>query len=516
MSLPKWATIAKNEYRMRTSSIRQIRPFFPFLVIGALALFVLYIAPMIVNLFVDELVAFFLSQVAVAVVQIMLFMFFLFFMWFPVSFMLRDIRAEQQGILLSAPISPSDILLGEFLGELPLYAILVTIVTGFFTALLAPVGITTAQKVVIVAVFVIVLSSGLWIGTVIAALLRTKLGRTSRGKDVGKALAVLVALPFVGIMYAFMGGGVFEALADPKTGGIVKAVLAVFPSTWGADIITDFASNSDTAGLELMVRFGSLLIFFGASLWVGVKVADRAYSMETTTFTAAQVNPDGAFYKTVKHLGGGGSFGTLLTSTLKVFSRRFQNLSWIAYIVGIAVLINVFLLRPDEPVIVIMMGTFILALLAAVVTSDVTLRGKETLFIYKKIPSGIGKLVKMRLVQGWLIAIPIVVVVMALSMILIPQITPLSALAYTGLAMLIATAYMALALGLFLLMPAYTERGGEFMLNIMIMVQGSIFLFLGCLIMLGEIRGMLTVLISSWLLGVIILYFGKRHLERME
>ncbi|KYK31689.1 MAG: hypothetical protein HXS48_18445 [Theionarchaea archaeon] len=519
MSAPKWFMIARNEYRIRTSSIRGIRPFFPFLVIGALAVFVLFIAPLIVNLLIDELIAFFLSQIAVAMVQAMLFMFFFVFITLPITYTLRDIKTEQQGIFLSAPIKSSDLLLGEFLGELPLYAILITIITGLFTAVLSPLGIDMAQKAIIVLVFVITLSSALWIGTVIAALLRTKLGRSARGRDIGKAFAVLIAVPLVAIMYAFIGGGILEVLADPETSGMIKTILALFPSTWGADVIIGFISNPGNMTAvwsETLTHFGGLVTFFVAILWIGTRVADRAYSMETTTFTAAKTKPDGAFYKTIRYVGGGKSFGTLLASAFKVYSRRFQNLSWLAYSVCLVAMLNIFFVRPEDPIGVIIMSSFVYAMLAAVVASDVTLRGKETLFIYKKIPSGVGMLIKTRLIQGWLVVLPIVAVVMVVTVFQVPDIPFLSVLAYTGPVLLIAAAFVALALGLYLLMPAYTEKGGEFILNLVIIMQGSIFLFLACLILFGETRGMLVMILLSWLLGMTLLFLGKRHLSRME
>lgn len=153
MPAPKWFLIAKNQYRIYTSSVREIRPYFPLLVIGALAVFVFFIAPLIVDVFVDELTAFFLSQVAVVVVQILLFMLFFLFITFPITFALGDIKIEQQWLFISAPIKASDILLGEYFGQLPLYAILITIITGFFTAILAPLQISMTQIFITVSTY---------------------------------------------------------------------------------------------------------------------------------------------------------------------------------------------------------------------------------------------------------------------------------------------------------------------------------------------------------------------------
>lgn len=75
---------------------------------------------------------------------------------------------------------------------------------------------------------------------------------------------------------------------------------------------------------------------------------------------------------------------------------------------------------------------------------------------------------------------------------------------------------MAFALGIFLLLPAYTERGGEFLLNLMIIVLSSVFLFLACLRFFGETQELLLIALLSWLLGIVFLLLGKWRLRRME
>jgi len=54
----------------------------------------------------------------------------------PVSNSLRETQTEQLEIFLAAPIKPGDVLVGEFLGALPFYAIVITIIAGSFTALM--------------------------------------------------------------------------------------------------------------------------------------------------------------------------------------------------------------------------------------------------------------------------------------------------------------------------------------------------------------------------------------------
>ena len=516
MPVPKWLVIARNEYRITTSGIRVIRPYFPYLVIGLLAVFVVFIAPAFANLFIDDFLAFIISQAAVPMVQIILFMFFFFLITFPISFALREVQTGELEIFRAAPITPSDVLLGKFLGVMPFYAIFITVIVGFFTAFLNPLGLDMIQIAIIIIIFVVTLLSALWIGTVIAALLRTKLGKTARGKDIGKALSLIIALPSIALMYAIMGGGLLEALADPGTSGMVKAALGLLPSSWGAEVFVGFASNPGNiaaVGFGTLTRFGGLIIFFVAALWLGAKAADRACNLEPTTFTASRAKPDGAFYKTIKYLGGGKSFGTLIVSIFKDYGRRFENLSKIAYIIGILVLVGVFFGDYEKPTGAMMMGIFLFPILVAFVVGEVTVRGKENLFIYRKAPSGEGRLVKGRLLQGWLVVVPIVVVYATISLILVPQITFISLLTYAGLLVLIVAAYVAFTLGLFLLMPVFSEKPAELMGNAMILMMVSIGLFIVSTIVFGFL---LLYVPLIWLVGIVFLYLGKRNLSRIE
>jgi hypothetical protein len=157
--LPKWLLIAKNEYRLRINRIRQIRSFFPVLIIGLLIVYVGYVAPFIANLFIDDLLAFFLSQLALAMVPVLLFMIFFYLMILPITYTLQGMQAGQVEIFLAAPIKPSDVLLGEFLGVMPFYAIFITIIAGFFTAALTPLGLSLLQIFIIVSIFCMIFLS---------------------------------------------------------------------------------------------------------------------------------------------------------------------------------------------------------------------------------------------------------------------------------------------------------------------------------------------------------------------
>ena len=538
MASPKWLVVARNQYRISTSSIRRIRPYFLYLAIGLLAIYVGIIAPAIVNPFIDDFLAFIITQSAVPLVQIMLFMFFFFMILFPISDTLRELQTAQIEIFLAAPVKPSDVLLGEFLGKMPFYAIAIAVITGTFTAFLTPLGLDIAQIAIIITVFVVTFLSAFWIGVVIAAVLGTKLGKIARGKDLGKALSVIIVLPMIAVMYAIIGGGLPEALANPGTSQMVRTALGILPSSWSAEIFVGFASNPGdmgAVGFQTLTLFGGLLLFFIAVLWVGTKVANRAYSLDTFNFTSSTAKPDGFFYKTIRFIGGGKSFGTVLSSIFKDYSRRLENLSWVIYAVGLVVLIRVFISDSssepfDQLTFLSMMA---IPFLAAFVVGTVS-RGKNTLFIFKKSPSGIWKFVKARLFQAWLVAVPIVVVLIVVSNILIPQIGLEILLINVVWGALRALALVAVVLGLAIINPIFAEESRERNIGIIVNLMIILFATIGFEIGLSRVglsfdkmlpntdgftSGLLDYLLLTivfTLVGIFLLYIGIRKLERIE
>lgn len=529
--MPKWLVIARNEYRLRTSGIRRFRPFFPFVITAFLCLYIFYLAPAIFSFFTDEFLAFFLSQAAVASVQLILLMIFLFFLVVPITYTLQQPEITQYELLLSAPLTPKDLLLGKFLGEMPLYAIGVVLVAGSFAAILDPLGLDALQISIIILIFILTFFSAFWIGTVIAAILRTRLGLTAHGRDIGKALAMIIALPMIALMYAIMSGNIFQSLEESGLNSGAAILLALIPSSWGAELIVEFVSNPGDLSLiwvDTLARFLALVIFFVGTLFLGTLAADRAYSLEPVSFSGERAKPEGSFYKTLRFLGGKGSFGTLLTSIFKDYSRRLENISKIVYMIGLLILISIFFgdfggdesdISGEEELDVIgslIMTAAILPFLAVFVMGEVTIRGRENLFIYRKAPGGEGRLVRARLLQGWLLILPISAIMVAFALRNASHLSIISHLAYIGIMVAIIAAYVAFALGLMLLMPVFSEKPAELMANVMIVMMLSMGIFLGSIIFFGEFWGLISALILSWSFGAVFLFLGKRRLSTLE
>jgi hypothetical protein len=174
------------------------------------------------------------------------------------------------------------------------------------------------------------------------------------------------------------------------------------------------------------------------------------------------------------------------------------------------------------------MSLFIFPILVVMVVGGVTVQGKESLFLFKKAPQGVERLIKARLVQCWLTIIPIVGIVTATTMLLsLPDASLLSSLANTGLLIFIIAAYVVFVLGLFLLNPAFSTKSVRLFINVLVVEFVSIGLFAVPLILLtlgGQITdpmedltySLLIQAFLSWLLGIGVLFLGKRKLDNIE
>jgi len=517
--------IAENTYRLRTSNFRTVRFYLPFLIGIPVLAAILFVVPWLTNQFLDEVQTFFLSVVAVVFIQIILLAMFILFVTFPISFALNTPQTEQYEILLAAPVKTKDVLLGKFIGDMPLYSVAVVAVSSFLVALMLPLGISLLQAVVIVLIFVLTYYSALWIGTVCASVIRVRLGRSSRSRDIGKALAMTIALPLVAVMYALMGGGIYNALLASDGKGLIPFILTFIPSSWGADIVIDFAANPGDIGAsfaDLVVRLSAMIAFFIAVMWLGCRVSDRAYNLEAQGVSYDVAAEDGAFYRAVRMLTGRGAFSSLVVTLFKDYGRRLENVSKVVYVLGLVLLVTIFFDPSGDSEGGVASGMifmmFLLPYLSGFIVGEVTIRGKENLFIYRKAPNGESSLVKARLVQGTIIMMPLTVVATAIMFWGARDVTAADIVIVLGFAVILSIALVLLSLGLFLTFPVFSEKPSDMMVNLVV----TMFYMMGCLFLtiflglFGEPEGWVLLLSLASLAGAVAMYRGVRNLKTME
>ena len=520
MRPPKWLVIAKNEYLLKTSGFRRFRRVFPFLATALVGLYVMLAAPAMFSLASGYTKNFLLSDAALAFMQVMLFVIFLSIITIPIMQTLQDTNVMPLETILSAPVEPKDVLLGKYLGSLPIYAIVVSFIAGTFLALFIPFGMTLDQVLTAVLVFVLIVMIALWLGVLIAAVLKAWLGRSVRGREAGQALAMLISLPMIAVMYSAMNGDMMDALQGH--GNPLSGSFLYLPSSWGADVILRFLRHPGDIGFDftstLLGMFG-MMAFLVGSIYVGIKLSGRAYDLEPVSFSTARAKPEGRFYRYVRLICARGSFATVVVTVLKDYGRRLENVSRIIYILGLVTMMELFMLsslpKGNYVSLALLTITWMMAFLCVFVVGEVTARGKENLFIYRKAPKGESRLIRARIMQGSIVVQPVAAV--SALIVLIPSNVPWMEVVVLTLAVVgIATAYVIMSIGLFLLSPAFSEKPGEMIGNAVSVLAISFILYILCIGAFGEPWGLLALLVLSSVIGSLLLAAGSHKIRTIE
>jgi len=515
----KWMVIARNEYHLMTSGFPSMRRALPLLVVGAALFFLLVVTPWFIRLIENDFLVLIVSQAAVATVAILLLTFFFYSMVIPIINTLRDERASELEIFLSAPVRPEDVLLGKFMGKFMVYGAVAFIISGFLAAVFTLAGISLVQLLLITFLVFILLLSGLWLGTVVAAILRTRLSKTAKGTDLGKAMAMILPLPLLGLMYVFISGAILNALNNPSTADLVESMLALFPSTWVADLIVTFAQHPGQLlpeGGWIIPAVVGVVLFAIGSFYSGNRAVARSYTLEPTAFGSSRARREGVALKAIRRITGSGDFSVILVTMFKDWGRRLENISKVAYIFGLVLLMVIFLTSPEDPFAMVIMLQFMMGFMCAIVVGEVTIRGKEVLFIYRKAPGGEKRLVWARLLHGWFLVTPTALLLTLLFLAFTPGKPLIDLVLYPIFMAISGMALTAFVLGLFLIKPAFTEKSGEFVLNMMATMFIS-FILLILTMMLFDYSGLLFFYLPmAWMISGTVLYLGLRNLRRIE
>jgi hypothetical protein len=354
------------------------------------------------------------------------------FLIYPISYALQEIRIGQWEIMLSNNVSTRDMMFGMFIGKVPIYGLLVLYVAPFLLspfALFFEVGVL-GQLIMYLTVFFVVLGT-LFLSNLITTAIQAKLGESSRGNDIAKALAMVVAvivlLPMYGLIY----------FADSMSAFLGMDVFLLFPFTWGADIISwmvivfNGLSLPATAFLEILkldaiTDFILLVAFTGFIVLVAFRSADRIFTFGAgpRTEKITTVGEDNFILKGIRRAIPG-SFGILIVNSMKEFTRKMQNVSRLIYGVVIAVLLPIILSYsigsiheeiPTELSWIILLMTMIMLGFPLSMINGMTFGGigflesKDQLWIMKSAPHGAKKFAYARLTESLLLVIPIVLI----------------------------------------------------------------------------------------------------------
>ncbi len=416
-----WYHIAKAEFQVQTSGIKKNRAVlmtasFVFGLIWAFA-----IAPYLIGFVLTEVIG--IPQTVLAMVMPGLMRAGMMFVWLllvflPLSNALKEIRIGQWEILMSHRVQTREILVGTFAGCLGIYGLYVLYLSPFLV-----VPFAHAYSVSIIGVgfmyltiFVITVST-IWLSNLLVTAIQARLGASARGKDLAKGLSIIVSLvaiiPLIGL----------QLFAPLMTEILGMDFFIVFPFTWGADLLSQIAISFNGIGLPMQaldavlgfsytmnaILIGGfcLLIFI-----IGLVSADRFFIIGETarSETVTTIHQENVALQGVRRILGD-SFGVLVVTGLKNFTRKAENLSRLALLLILALMIPVFIfIRAGEfdiTTVLVMMSLMLGFLGVQVFGGSGFLESKDQLWSIQAAPQGVQRYIRAKTLQSVILIVPV-------------------------------------------------------------------------------------------------------------
>ncbi|MFW9965640.1 MAG: hypothetical protein ACFFEA_00665 [Candidatus Thorarchaeota archaeon] len=430
MMTRKWYHIAKAEFFVLTAGMKKHRYLMAGILYALAIVWATYLAPTIILGFIQLIMPMDAIRTLLMVLFPGLMRTVMLFLWallllFPLSQSLQEIKIGQWEIFLSNNVKTKDILTGTFLGKIPMY--------GFFVIVFAPLLISPfmlafevsllGQALVYTVIAMMVIST-IWLSNFITSVIQARLGESSRGNDIAKALSMVVALIVIIPMYGLM---FFMPQLSELLG--MNAFL-VMPFTWPADLVSWVAITFNGIGLtgSQILAFGAILQLdmltsallmaaFGlAFVPIAIVAADRVFTISAgvRTETVTTVGRENIFLRGIRSVAKG-PFGALTIVSLKDFGRKAQNLSKIFYGVVLAIILPILIQQMTIMEGEVFDATEILPMISIMIgvvgvfpfAGAGFLESKDQLWIIRSAPKGASRFMRARIITGFMMAIPL-------------------------------------------------------------------------------------------------------------
>jgi len=428
----QWLAIAKAEYLVLSASMRPHRRAYLGILTSLAIIWAIIGAPILIGGLISMIIPMATLQPLLQVIFPGLMRTVALFLWivlllFPLSYALQEIKIGQWEIFLSNNVRTRSILAGTFFGKIPLFGLIVIFLAPLLiTPLVLAFEVNLIGQILIYGVITLMSLGTIWLSNFITGVIQARLGESSRGNDIAKALAMVVAIVVIIPMYGLM---FFLPTMSEMMG--MNAFL-VLPSTWFADTMSWFAVAFNDVGLtgSQIIGFGSILqldmltstVLMGgfvlATVGLALGMSDRVFTIEAGVRTeiVTTVGKENIILRGVRRLVPG-SFGSLMVTHFKDFMRKAQNLSKIFYGVVLATIMPVLIMSIDigeEGLVLGDMFVTIVAMMALVGAMPFAgagfLESKDQLWIIQGAPHGASRYVKSRIVTQALIGIVLIII----------------------------------------------------------------------------------------------------------
>jgi hypothetical protein len=555
----RWLAIAKAEFLVLSSSFRSHRKVYLGFIAALAFIWALIGAPILIGgiitaIFPIDSLRPLLQLIFPGLMRTVALFVWILLLLFPLSYALQEIKIGQWEIFLSNNVRTTEIMAGTFLGKIPLFGLIVIFLAPIIVAPLAlAFEVNIIGQALIYCVLTVMALGTIWFSNFITSAIQSRLGDSSRGNDIAKGLAMVIAIIVIIPMYGLM----FFLPAMSEIMGM-NAFL-VLPSTWFADLISWIAVVFNGVGLtgSQILGFGGVLqmdmllssvLAFGfvlVTIGLAIGAADRVFTIEAgvRTEVVTTVGRENLFLRGIRKANSG-PFGSLMVTNLKDFLRKAQNLSKIGYGLILAIIMPIIMMSMDIEYLqfseLFVMLIVMMSLVGSIPFAGTGfLESKDQLWIIQGAPYGASRFVKSRIASQAMIGIPLAVIP-SVAICFILEITPFEFIVLLGLGYVAVIGGMLMATGVTARNPNYEDtKSPAHQANVMMSVLLAEFSIMGVLMVdifagfalhmdlfdiVASIFGPANIMIGmaamglmvQWAIALLLVWSGIRHLSMPE
>ena len=540
-----WKTIVKHEIRLKTYRYRKNRRFFLVLVYTFFLYWGLYLGPNLFDIIISKIAQDIPNEYvsfSVKFIEYFLTSFFLIILVYPLYNLYRKSEIGHSEVLLASPIKPGDIFLGEYLGKLIFYYLLILGMGPVIISLLNQIRVLNyLQYILIYTSLFMLLAFSFLIGMILANLLEYRMTKSKVAKDLGKSFLLLLSIIVIAVFYILRF--LFDyILSNP----IYKLWLMYYPSFWYSNIILYTIDPS----LNLFNALSNIL-FVGANISLGIiipslllyfsyKNAALFYTLEGQAENEVFISKkEHGFYRLIRKITPYKWRGLIITQ-FKQFFRKKENLFKVIYMGALISVIGVIIIYSLENPIIATYDIINLKLLIIIIVSwvggllfgilmglNIFIDSKELLFHYKSTNRGIKALVYSYIYEIFYIIL-ILDIVLSIFFALVFQLEIIYILIFFTTFLLYCFAIKLQAIGIQCFNPLFGERGkNAYLISYFIILLQIISFFISLFILvpyasntLNSSIGLLFILLNNLILtcgfSVLIFLIGFNNLQKLE
>ncbi|TFG17905.1 MAG: hypothetical protein EU531_01840 [Promethearchaeota archaeon] len=347
-----WYRIAQKEIRLKTFRFRKHRKEFFVIIYGLFFFWAAFLGPYFMDLLLPDILKIyssFLATILHPIIEYSFLMIFLIFIIYPLLMLYRKLEIGVKDIILSSPAKAGDIFLGEFIGQLPFYSLIVLAIGPLISSFLIQINpdLTLFHHMLFYLLIFILIIFALLIGNVIANWLEYKLLSSDRKSSLNSVF--FATLPFIIILALYISHFIFELLYVYPA---FKILTNFFPSFWFSNIILYFVDPSSVSGYFLNIWVYILLII-GIPLlitFISYKRTESVYELEKSIKTRGfMIKLESSFIRFI-NLVTPSRYKVLVITQFREFVRKRESISKMIYLIALNIVFGIFLsLSVDIP-----------------------------------------------------------------------------------------------------------------------------------------------------------------------